>query len=71
MFPLVNGGVEDGWMSGDLIAQRRDVLRRVCAYIMARGCLSSSKKYMEEMAALGDLILEGLGLTAADLEGLV
>ena len=51
--------------------QRRDTLRRVCAYIMARGCLSSSKKYMEEMAALGDLILEGLGLTAADLEGLV
>ena len=50
--------------------QRRDTLRRVCAYIMARGCLSSSYQYMRDMQALGDLILEGLELTAADLEGL-
>ena len=64
MFPLVSDDHDC------VVAQRRDVLRRVCAYIMARGCLSNPHKYMQEMDDLTTLIWEGLELQAADLEGL-
>ena len=71
-FPLVDVGtvweLNPGNTDRHLAAQRRDTLRRVCAYIMERSILSSPTQYRQDMKTLATLLLEGLGLTAEDLE---